>query len=382
MEFREVAGQEEVKGAMLRMLREGRVPHAMLLLGPEGNGGLPLSLVFATSLTCRESLDGQPCGHCPSCIKMRKLIHPDVHFVFPVTNSGSSNAISDRYVSDWRNFVLENPYLTLEEWMDHMGVKNRQGGIFAGESDEILKKVWMKPFEASSKVVIIWRADKLNISASNKLLKLFEEPPENTLFILLAKDSGQMLPTILSRMQTLVLPPVEEDALSDFLVRQREISSEEALRAAELSSGDVSRALSFIHNREESGLFYNYFVRWMRLCWSVRSPNKQKQQESMLGIIRLVEELAGLGREKIKQFLLYSLRLIRENLLLHSGQNNLLRMDEAEHEFSLKFSTFIHKDNVFPIVGELTKAYEHIEANGNEKIVMTDLVLKLTRLIR
>jgi len=382
MFFRDVVGQEEIKTRLIHSVRDQRVPHAMLFLGPEGHGGLPLAIAFARYLNCRNRTDSDACGHCPSCLKISRLIHPDLHFVFPVVNAGSKEVVSDMHLPAWREAVLKNPYLTSEQWMECIGAENKQGGIFKKESDEILRKLSVKSFESEYKVMIIWMAEKLNVSTANKLLKIFEEPPEKTLFILIASASEQMLPTILSRMQIFLIPQIEEDALYAKISGKENVSPEMAGRIVKMSAGNFSKAL--VHLSEGSGdaEFFDYFVRWMRLCWSVRSVNKSRQMSSMLELIHLMEELSSLGRERIKQFLSYSIGFIRENLLLHWGKQELVRLDTREQEFSAKFSTYIHQDNVFRIIDELSLAYEHIESNGNEKIVMTDLVLRLIRLIK
>lgn len=382
MFFHDIAGQQDIKARLIRSVRDQRVPHAMLFLGPEGYGGLPLAIAFARYINCSHRTEEDACGTCPSCLKISKLVHPDLHFVFPIVKTGSSAVVSDLYLGSWREFVLKEPYFTMGQWMDKLGAENKQGGIFTKESDEILRKLSVKSYEAEYKVMIIWMAEKINPQTANKLLKIFEEPPEKTLFLLIASGSEQMLPTILSRMQTFVLPPVEDQDLGSFLLRKENASPEAIKRAVSLAAGNYAKALACLQNGEEEAVFFDFFVRWMRLCWSVRSTDRNKQQASMLELIRLMEEMASPGREKIKQFLLYSVNLIRENLLLHWGREELVRLDSGEHNFSSKFSAFIHEGNVFQIIEELSLAYDHIEANGNEKIVMTDLVLRLIRLIK
>lgn len=382
MFFRDVVGQEGIKTRLIHSVRDQRVPHAMMFLGPEGHGGLPLAIAFARYLNCSNRTDSDACGHCPSCLKISKLIHPDLHFVFPVVKVNSKEVVSDMRLPAWREAVLKNPYLTSEQWMDCIGAENKQGGIFTKESDEILRKLSVKSFESEYKVMIVWMAENLNATTGNKLLKIFEEPPEKTLFILIASASERMLSTILSRMQIFLVPQIEEDAMQEEIIRRNNVSPDVAGRIVKMSAGDFSAALAYLSEGSGDTEFFDYFVSWMRLCWSVRSVNKSRQMSSMLELIHLIEKLSSLGRERIKQFLSYSIELIRENLLLHCGKEELVRLDSREQKFSAKFSAYIHQDNVFQIIDDLSLAYEHIESNGNEKIVMTDLVLRLIRLIK
>lgn len=374
MRFSEVAGHSEIKKRLIQSVTEERVPHAQLFHGPEGAGSLTLALAYATYLSCTDRLLDDSCGECPSCMKYDKLVHPDLHFVYPVFTNKSitSNPVSDDFIEDWRKALLENPYLTLQQWYGYMGLENKQGIINKWESQAIMRKLNLKAFESDHKIMIMWMPEKMNASASNKLLKMIEEPPPMTVFLLVAENTGQILPTVLSRTQLIRVPRLRDEELLEALNKSYKEDEEKLKNTVHLAEGNYSSAVEILARSEESEYQLDLFIRVMRLAYS------RKFQE----IFTWVDEISGLGRERQKSFLVYALRMVRENYLLNMEQKELVRMNPPENDFSGRFSAFIHKDNAQEIIRELDEACVHIEANAYARIVFLDFALTLVKLIR
>ena len=374
MRFSEVAGHADLKQQLVHSVSIGRVPHAQLFHGPQGSGSLALALAYATYLSCQDRQDGDSCGRCPSCLKYDKLVHPDLHFVFPVftTKSVKKDPVSDDFISEWRDALLESPFITPNQWYNHIGMENKQGSIITKESEEITKKLMLKSYESDFKVMIIWMPEKMNKTAANKLLKLIEEPPPMTIFLLVPEDTGPMLPTILSRTQLIRVPRIKEEDLFEALKKKHQVPEETLKNAVKISGGDYTQAEENLLQSEDSAYQLELFIRIMRLSYA-----REFQQ-----IFDWVDEMAGLGRERQKAFLAYAIRMIRENYLLNKEQGELVRMSGEESEFSKKFFRFIHDRNVPAMVQELNDASIHIEANAYARLVFLDFALKLVKLIR
>lgn len=373
MLFKDIVGQTKAKTKLLNAVKENRISHALLFLGPEGCGKLSLAIAYAQFICCENKQDGDSCGVCNSCIKYEKLIHPDLHFVFPVVKNKkkSEKPVSDDFIADWREFVLTNPYFSLNQWFSHIGLDNTQGAIYNEESYEILKKLSFKTFESEYKIMIIWMPEKMNSFASNKLLKLLEEPYEKTLFILVSEDTGQIIQTILSRTQLFKIPKIDDNSLFNYLIN-REIEAREATNIVKLSDGNVVTALSLINNNSVQNEYLEYFMNMMRLAFA---------RELKL-ITEWASELSKLGREKIKEFLIYSLRMTRENLILSQNLDKISHMTNEENEFSIKFSKYITFEKAEIINKEINTAIFHIERNGNPNTVLLDLILQILRIIK
>jgi len=374
MRFSEVAGHADLKQQLVQSVAEQRVPHAQLFHGPQGSGALVLALAYATYLSCQDRQEGDSCGLCPSCLKYDRLVHPDLHFVFPVftTKSVKKDPVSDDFIAEWRNALLESPYITPNQWYSYIGMENKQGSIIKRESEEIMKKLQLKSYESDFKVMIIWMPEKMNQTASNKLLKLIEEPPPMTIFLLVPEDTGPMLPTILSRTQMIRVPRIGEEDLLDALKKKHQVTEEILKSAVKISGGNYVKAEENLMTSEDSAYQLELFIRIMRLSYA-----REFQK-----IFEWVEELAGLGRERQKAFLAYAIRMVRENYLLNKEQGELVRMTADESDFSKKFFPFINDRNVPVIVQELNEASVHIEVNAYARIVFLDFALKLVKLIR
>ena len=375
MNFSQIPGQEEVKSKLLRSVREERVSHAQLFAGPEGSGGMALALAYARYISCENRSDSDSCGVCKSCVKYDKLIHPDLHFVFPVIKGKkATDPVSDNYIEEWREFVKKSPFITLNGWMEFIDVGNAQPMIFASEAAEIIKKLSLKTFESDFKIMIIWLPEKMHQATSNKLLKMIEEPPEKTLFLLVSPEPDKVIPTILSRCQLVKIPSFPVADLEKYLVEKSGLTRERASDIARVSNGNLNRALELSDNEESSLADLERFKSLMRLAW----------KRDILSLIAWSEEIALTGREAQKNFISFSLRLLRENLMLSLGQikNSIVYLTGQEADFSSKFHPTINQNNIYRLNDELNLAYSHIESNGNAKIIFLDLALKVTRLIR
>ena len=374
MQFSKVAGHAKLKLKLVQSASENKVAHAQLFFGPEGSGSLALALAYATYLSCEDRKTDDSCGECPSCRKYDKLVHPDLHFALPVstTKSVTKDPVSDDFIAEWRTAFLENPYITANQWYQSIGLGNKQGIINKSESREIMRKLNLKSFESAFKTMIIWMPEKMNLTASNKLLKLIEEPPPATVFLLVSEDPDGIIPTIRSRTQLIRVPCIGDEDLHKALEGLQEVDKCEISNAVKLAGGNYNKALNYLNENEESKIQLDLFIRVMRLAYS----------RNVQDIFTWVEELAGLGREKQKAFLAFALRMVRENLMLNQKQEELVRLTRSEMEFSSKFSPFIHAKNAPAIAEELNRASIHIEANAYARIVLLDFALKLVKLIR
>lgn len=378
MLFKNVLGLEHIKNHLVTTADTGRVAHAQLFVGPEGSGVLPMALAYAQYLLCGNS-GGENEGANSACnAKCETLTHPDLHFAFPVSNSDKvkSHAVSDHYLEEWRQFVKEQPYGNLFDWYRHIGIEKKQGQIGVDEAQDVVKKLSLKSYEGGYKVLIIWMAEKMNISAANKLLKLIEEPPAKTVLLLLAEEEEQIINTIRSRCQILHFPPLAEQAIADALVN-RGANPAEAQSISQEANGNFNKALDLLNKDSEDLVFERWFVQWVRSAFKAKG-NKGAIQELLLWS----DEVAKTGREVQKQFLNYCLAIMRQALLLNYKAPELVHAKIHVEGFDLqKFAPFVHENNILDIVAELEKAIFHVERNGNSKLIFTDLSIKLTRLL-
>ncbi|MBE9518442.1 MAG: DNA polymerase III subunit delta [Bacteroidetes bacterium] len=373
MLFKEIIGQQEVKDKLLRLVRDDRTPHAMMLFGPEGSGKLALAVALTQYLACNNRQEADSCGVCPSCIKFGKLVHPDLHFVVPVLKTGSMTAppISDDYAVAWREALLADFYLTESQWYEALGAENKQGIINVKESENIIRKLAFKPYESDYRMVVIWLPEKMNQSAANKLLKLIEEPPEKTLILMVSEYTNKILPTILSRTQLFHVPPISEADLREGLMKLGQADQQLLEDAVLRANGNMGTALQTLRQDDVERQHFELFTEVMRLCYA----------RDIIQINGWVERVAGMGRERQKQLIDYSLRLLRENFILHMEHDTLNYMSAKESDFSRKFSPFIHEGNVHALAEAFTLAGNHIEANGNPRIILMDLSIGVIRLL-
>jgi DNA polymerase III subunit delta' len=375
MNFSQIPGQKETIGKLLRSVHEERVSHAQLFAGPEGCGSMALALAYATYVSCENRSESDSCGICKSCVKYDKLIHPDLHFVFPVIKGKkATDPVSDNYIGEWRDFVKKSPYFTINNWFDSIEVGNAQGMIFASEASEIIKKLSLKTFESDYKIMIIWLPEKMHQATANKLLKMVEEPPEKTLFLLVSEEPDKVIPTILSRCQLVKIPSFANSDIKKYIVQEFNTTDEQAADISRVSNGNIIRAIEHCNNENFSVASLGRFKSLMRFAW----------KRDINSLINWSEEIASTGREAQKNFISYSLRMLRENLMLSLDQekNRLVYLTGEEATFSGNFHPFINQKNIYPLTEEFNLVYSHVEANGNAKIIFLDLALKVTRLIR
>ena len=374
MLFKDIIGQENIKQKLIQTVKEERISHAQLFLGPEGSGNLALAIAYAQYISCENRGEHDSCGTCASCKKYQKLIHPDLHFVFPVASTKSSNQkpVSDDFIKEWRQGILNNPYIKLNQWFSIIGVENKQGSIYSQESGQIIKKMNLKTFESEYKIMIIWMPEKMNISAANKLLKMIEEPPAKTVFLLVSENAGRIIQTIHSRTQLIKIPKIDDENLSNAIKNKFNLDDNRVSDIVRLSNGNYAKAVDVINSNEENQHNFNYFITLTRLCYKA----------DVLETVKLVNEVSKIGREKQKNFLSYSLRLMRENFILNKNKPEITYLTNDENNFSEKFNVFVNERNIMQITKEFNQAFLHIERNGNSKIIFLDLSLKLIKLLK
>lgn len=374
MKFSDIPGQSAVIDRLRNTVKEQRVSHAMLFYGPEGSGKFAIALAFARYVSCDNRTEKEACGKCPSCLKYDKLIHPDLHFVFPVVKKKNvSDPVSDLFLPQWREMVLKSPWFSLSQWTEAMDVVNEQASIFVAEAAEIVRKLSLKTFESDYKIMIIWLPEKMNTETANKLLKMIEEPPEKTLFLLVSEEDDKLLPTILSRCQPVRIPSISQGDMAAFLINNYKINGDRAMDIAGIANGNMVRAIALANDIDGTAMHLERFKTLMRAAWS----------RDMQAVVSWSEETAALGRERQKHFLTYSLRLIRENFVMNFGgkEKGIVFLTADEAAFSSKFYPFINEKNISYLDNEFNLAYAHVESNGNTKMIFLDLALKTMRLI-
>lgn len=374
-----VIGQQHVVAHLQKQWAEERIPHALLLAGPEGSGKMAIALDYARLLLCehpqqREGM-AQPCGQCRGCAMTRNLAHPDLHFVFPVIRpknaSSSANIICDLWIREWREMLAEGAYFDLQKWEEKMGIENQQPIIYSNESDEILRKVSLVSSQGGYKVVLIWLPELMHVTCANKILKLLEEPPTQTVFLLCCNHPEQLLPTILSRTQRIDIKSLPETEIAEALRRERGLSESDANHIAHIAAGSYTRALRQMVVSNEEREFFEMFVLLMRKCYLREIKEMHAWSEQM----------AGWGRERQKAFLDYAQRLVRENFVYNFRLPELNYMSAEEAEFSIKFARFINERNVIGISEELSLARRDIEQNVSPRMVFFDFALKMIVLL-
>ena len=374
MLFKEVIGQHEICKELRASVLSNRISHAQLFHGPEGCGLLSLALAYAQYINCTNKQEDDSCGVCSSCVKYNKLQHPDLHLVFPVAPNTKikKDPVSDHFIKEWREIVLQHPYLSLDSWLAHIGVENKQGSIYKQESSEIYKKLNLKTYESEYKVMIIWMAEKMNEICANKILKILEEPPEKTLFLLLAENTESMLQTILSRTQIRRVPKIDKESIRQKITADFDFNETDVNAIVHNSNGNYHKAFQLASFDNSHNEFFNFFTQLMRLAYSKNLPE----------LAKVTDEIGSIGREKQKAFIEYSLGMIRENFILHNKLEDIVYLYQQEKEFSSKFNAFINQKNIASLTKEFNEAYHHIERNGNAKLIFFDVALKLIILLR
>jgi len=374
MNFSEILGQEHLKSHLVKSTDNGRISHAQLFVGKEGTGVLAIAIAYAQYILVSSSTNPEI-----TAVKCEKLMHPDLHFAFPVAINDriKSKPISNDFLEEWREFVKQKPYGNLFEWLQSIGVENKQGQIGVDEAEQIVKSLTLKSYEGGYKVMIIWMAEKMNTSASNKLLKLLEEPPEKTVFLLVAEDEQQIITTIKSRCQILHFPLLSNEAIEKGLIEKEGTDASVAAQIAYQAVGNFNKALHLLHNDNADEQFEQWFITWIRAAFKAKGNAAVIQN-----LITWSETIAKSGRETQKRFLKYCLQFFRQAMLLNYSADTLVFLEPKTPGFKLdNFAPFIHSGNIVDITNELNDAIYHIERNGNAKIILLDLSIKLTRLL-
>lgn len=373
MQFKDVVGQEKVKEHLLAEVKSNRVSHAQMLLGPEGSGKLPLAIAFAQFLLCDNPGRKDSCGECPNCKKVNSHTHPDVHFVYPVVVSKTDKvASSDDLRSEWNEMVTKRVYFGLNNWLEYNDSLGKNPIIGVDESRSIMKKLSLKSYSDKYKIMIIWMPEKMNAQAANKLLKILEEPPAKTIFLLLCNNSEQILPTILSRTQIVNIPSLSSEEIQTYLQKQLNADKDVVASIANLSQGNLVRAIDALQGDSSQHAYFELFVKLMRSAYAANPVD----------LMNVSDEIAGLDRERQKNFVLYGLHIFRESIIMNYMKDQLLNLTHEESEFLKKFARFINNQNITELCDEFNNAYYHIERNANAKILFSDLVIKLTKLVR
>lgn len=370
MQFKDIIGHQEVKNHLLNSVKNNRVSHAQLFLGPEGSGSLALAVAYAQYINCENKLENDSCGHCGSCHKYQRLIHPDLHFSYPFYPS-KDTAIAIDVLQEWRSALSKNPYLGLNYWREQSDAGNKQANIPIKEVHDIIKKLSLKSFEAEYKVLIMWLPEYLD-KEGNALLKLIEEPPAKTLFLLVAENQERILNTIISRTQLVKINKIGHDEMKNYLVEKHQIENSVANEIAFIADGNVQEALNLLSYQEHNSNFTN-FVEWMRAIVTDRGADILKLSD---------DNLAKLGRENQKSFLLYAINIIRQIMLIQQGLRSLVFLKEEELKFVEKFSELYLFEQLTEAIDLLEKTHYGIERNGNPKILFLDLSLQLVLLFK
>lgn len=373
MFFKDVVGQDDIKKRIIRSVNEGRISHAQLFSGPSGTGKLAMALAYAQYISCRNRTENDSCGVCPSCHKYQKLAHPDLHFVFPVFNAKNlKNPVSDDFLPQWREKVNENPYFQLSDWLSHINAGNAQGLIYERESESILRKLNLKSFESEFKVMIIWLPEKMHLACSNKLLKMIEEPPSKTLFILITENEEGVIGTIRSRAQLVKFPFVDNESLQKALMNRKGVDPAIIPDAVHLAAGSYLKALEFLSPNEDEEFYFQKFQEMMRFAYA-------RQVSELIG---WADEMAAIGRDKQKAYFATALRLVREYFVSNMNRSEIVYMNREEKAWGKKFAPFINERNIVPFAEEFELAIKHISMNGNPRIVFMDTGLRMVRLIK
>lgn len=371
MKFTDIAGHNEVIDSLRTIADSSKIPHAILLTGISGIGKMRLARAFAQYVHCKHHTDGDSCGRCPACLQHQKFNNPDMHFIYPVVKKDGA-LVSTDFIEPWKEMLSDYSYMPPEKWNELINAGNSQPAIFVTESEDLISKASLSAYQENYKIFLIWLPEKMRMEAANKLLKIIEEPFEDTIFILVSNDDSKLLPTIYSRVQRFNMKPLSQQDISSHLSHTYGIAPSMAKAASKIAEGSIAKAEELACHPDEILEFSALFKEIMRMGYSL-AAKRLKQ---------LSETCAAMGREKLIRFLSYASRMIRENFIYNMKMPQISLLTPEEEEFSYKFSPFIHEGNVEGLASELARASADIERNANAKIVMFDLMLLLSQWIR
>ncbi len=371
MQFREVIGQQELKDHLIHEVSSDKISHAQLFSGKAGHGGLPLALAFVQYLFCENRTAKDSCGACGACKKMSGLVHPDVHFAFPIVLGLDKGKVSDAFIEPWRAQIAQNPYFDLNDWVSRIDPKERKPVIGTEQSQEIIKKLSLKSYEGGYKVMFIWMAEEMNATCANKLLKILEEPPSRTVFILLSDSQDKLLATITSRTQLIKVPRLSSDDISLFLRNKLSLTASSAESIVSRSEGNLIDAIRIAEANADQDANRELFIQVMRVSY----------KRDVIGMLDWAEEAAGLSKERQKLFLQYSLHMFRQSMLRNYTDDQLTRVSVEEDGFLANFARFITGNNIFDLSTSFNDAHYHIDRNANARILFTELCFNVMRYI-
>lgn len=372
MRFKDIKGLEEVKERLINAVKNDKVAHAQMFLGKPGSPNLPLALAFATYLNCENRTDTDACGECTSCLKIEKYVHPDLHFVFPVSSTKSvsgKDVVSANFLKEWRQFLLSSPYGNMVTWANAYGGEDKQGNISKEESRQIIKNLSLKAFEGAYKVMIIWLPEYMHSSAANGILKILEEPPENTIFLLVSNNADRLLTTILSRTQIVTIPKLSDESVKAMLIEKHGTDEAKAGQLAHLADGDINAALNLLNDVEDDS--QELFSGWMRDCF----------KKDFTNMVLKSDQFHSMNKTAQKSLLQYGINIMREALIA-SHAPELQRVSGSEASFVENFSKVMDADKIERISGLMNKAHYHLERNAAPKITFLDLSLNIAAVIK
>ena len=375
MLFKDIPGNRFIKKQLVSTVKNGRVSHAQLFTGNSGSAKLAIAIAYARFLNCSKKLADDSCGTCLSCIKYNTLSHPDLHLIFPVLKLGGTKVnISDNFVNAWRNFIMKNIYGSLDDWINTFGKENKtgeKGTIYKDEVIAIHKKIALKNFESHYRVILIWMPEQMDAKTSNKLLKLFEEPPFGTIFLLVSENSKKMLTTIISRLQEIKINDFSSKDLFSFF-KKNNLSPERIMELKNLADSDLGKMIQFLEDDIKEYDSFDDFALWMRITY----------KKDILSISKWVDSISNKGRKNQKLFLSYAIKIVRECLIFNFTSNKLLKTNEKEFDFISKFAPFIHEENSINIFEEIDRSINAIDRNANAKILFFELSLQMIKLLK
>jgi DNA polymerase-3 subunit delta' len=371
--FKEIIGNSNLKIKLINSVKNDRIAHAQLFIGNKGSANLAIAMAYAQFLNCQNRNQVDSCNECHSCLMYNTLTHPDLHLIFPVLKINNiKNPVSDNFVNEWRQLVLDNPYISISEWYENFNAGNKQGGIYKDEAELLQKKVALRNYESQYRVVFIWLPEKMNLTASNKLLKLIEEPPKGTYFIMISENTNEILPTIISRLQTIKVRPFKKEDIVEYLYIKKEISHEIGKKIAQISNGDINKALKISDTEIGDNDFLKGFQTWMQICY----------KNNIIELSNWNESVVKKSRENQKNFLVYALKIIRSAFLLGRKAGQTLSLTKTEKEFVINFAPFVNENNSIVIFESIEKAIFAITRNANSKIVFYELSLKMMKFLK
>ena len=370
MFFRDVIGQDSLKQQLISSVQKGIVPHSQLFCGQAGYGTFPLAFAYARYLNCTERTETDACGQCPSCLKYNETVHPDLHFIFPMVSEGKKN-VCDDFITEWRTFISTHIYFDLNMWLNEIDA-TKQAIIYSKESDEIMRKVSLKIYEASYRILFIWFPERMHFVCANKLLKVIEEPPANTIILMISEEPDRILETILSRSQRINVKPIDLNALAQNAYSQYSFDADKAQQIARMAHGNYLKMIENLYVSEDNAFFLEQFKLMMRNSWS----------KNVRGMKHFAEEMASLNKERQRNFIACCQRLIRENFVYRFQTAEMNYMNREETLFAEKFAPFINELNVFDFMNELSIAERHLVQNVNAKMIFFDLALRITVLLK